>query len=108
MQYQPVCFPLFYFLGFLGKLHFFFSFLLFYFFGHICAILKFPGQGLNLSHSCGNAGSLYCTGLGIEPVTPQRQHWILNLLFIAVNSCIFIYKTTSQSSSCGSVGYKPD
>ena len=41
----------------------YFYFIIFYFYGHIQGIWKFPGQGLNLSHSCdlswsySNAGS---------------------------------------------------
>ena len=49
--------------------------------------MKFPGQGLNMSHSCyichrcSNATSLtHCAKLGIEPMLLQRQQWILNLL----------------------------
>ena len=37
-----------------------------------CGIWKFPGQGLNLSHSCSNTRSLtHCAVQGIEPVPPQ-------------------------------------
>ena len=40
-----------------------------------------PSHSCNLCHSCSNAGSLtHCTGPGIKPRTPQRQHGILNLL----------------------------
>ena len=38
-------------------------------------------QGMIPSHSFGNTGSLtHGTGLGIEPVLPQRQCQVLNLL----------------------------
>ena len=63
------------------------------FFGCTRGIWKFPGQGLNPSHSCdlchswGNAGSLtHCARPGIKPLPQQRpkslqrQHHILNLL----------------------------
>ena len=40
-----------------------------FFYDHTHSIWQFPGQGLHLSHSCPNAGSLtLCPGLGIEPV----------------------------------------
>ena len=48
--------------------------LLFFFFSLTLSIWRFPGQGLNLSHSCSNVGSLtHCTGPGIEPAPLERQ-----------------------------------
>ena len=51
------------------------------------SVWKSPGQGSNPScsydicHSCSKARSLiHCARLGIEPIPPQRQHWILNPL----------------------------
>ena len=70
------------------------SFLSFFFFFLATPMpYKFPGQGLNqthscnLHHSCSNARSLvYCARLGIGPVLPQRQHQILSLLCHSGNS----------------------
>ena len=50
--------PLFFTWAFFFSFFFLFFFFNFCFFGHTCSIQKFLGQGLNLSHSCGNAGSL--------------------------------------------------
>ena len=51
-----------------------------------CGLWKFPGQELNLSHSCnlhhswGSDGSLtHCAGLGIKLTLLQRHHQILKL-----------------------------
>ena len=50
---------------------------------------------LNPSYSCGKVGSLpQCAGLGIEPVPPQRQCCILNLLHHREKSCNAILNTT--------------
>ena len=69
----------------------------FFFFWPYPGIWKSPGQGLNLSSSCGNAGSLtHYTGLGIEPASQQkpellqRQCQIPNLLHHGRNSKLFI------------------
>ena len=52
---------------------------------HTCSIWMFLGQGLNPSCncnprlSCSNARSItHCARLGIEPLPPQKQCWILN------------------------------
>ena len=53
----------------------------FSFFGRTRDTWKFPGQGLNLSHSCDlPTGVTYlahsltrCARLGIKPATPQRK-----------------------------------
>ena len=64
------------------------------------SIWKFPDRGLHiscscdLSHCCGNAGSLihcagsliHCVGLGIKLMLLQRQRWILNPLHHSGNS----------------------
>ena len=74
-----------------------------FFFGPTCDIWQFLGHRLNLScscdvsHSCSNISSLtHCTRLWIEPVPPQRQHWILNLLCHSRNSW-FVFKVIFTS-----------
>lgn len=45
----------------------------FLFSGHTHSIRKFPGQGLNPSHSCSNTRSLTCCARpGVDPVPLQR------------------------------------
>ena len=75
---------------------FFFSF-----FGHTHGIWKFPGQGSNpshcfdLHHSCSNTRSLtHGSGLGIEPVPPQWQCHIPNLLCHSGNSKGYFWTET--------------
>lgn len=68
--------------------------ILFFFLGCILCIWKFPSRGPNASHSCcdlghnaDNAGSLiHGARTGMEPISPERRHWILNLLHYSRNS----------------------
>lgn len=60
--------------------------MLLFFFNHTCSKWKLPGQGSNLSHSCGNPGSLtHCVGPGVEPVLPKRQHWSRNVVLLCID-----------------------
>ena len=61
--------------------------------GHTYSICKFLGQELNLSHSydlchsCDNTGSLtHCSRPEMEPMVPQTQRQIVNLLHHSRNS----------------------
>ena len=74
-------------MAFAVNLFFFFFFLMA---APACSIWKFPGQGLKLSCSCGNADSLtHCTG------------WILNLHFCMPGS-----SPSSQEMTNRRRGYK--
>lgn len=71
-----------------------------FFFCQTSGIWKFPGKGLNLSHSCSNSRSLtYCTGPGSNPHlcrNPSCYSRILNPLHCSGNSMFSSWKVTNQ------------